>query len=95
MTIEVLDPTHEGDSREFKIASGLKDLKGSRIGPYLFQMVKEGPILFFNALEELLKSKYEVKEVIRVVKKNYSAPAEEEIMTEVKKWDAVIAGVGD
>ena len=32
MTIEVLDPTHEGDSREFKIASGLKDLKGSRIG---------------------------------------------------------------
>ena len=58
-------------------------------------MVKEGPYPFFNAIEELLKSKYEVKEVIRVVKKNYSAPAEEEIMTEVKKWDAVIAGVGD
>ena len=93
MTIEVLDPTHEGDSREFKIASGLKDLKGSRIG--LISNGKRGTSPFFNALEELLKSKYEVKEVIRVVKKNYSAPAEEEIMTEVKKWDAVIAGVGD
>lgn len=93
MTIEVLDPTHEGDSREFKIASGLKDLKGSRIG--IISNGKRGTYSFFNALEELLKSKYEVKEVIRVVKKNYSAPAEEEIMTEVKKWDAVIAGVGD
>ena len=93
MTIEVLDPTHEGDSREFKIASGLKDLKGSRIG--LISNGKRGTLPFFNALEELLKSKYEVKEVIRVIKKNYSAPAEEEIMTEVKKWDAVIAGVGD
>ncbi len=93
MTIEVLDPTHEGDSREFKIASGLKDLKGSRIG--LISNGKRGTLPFFNALEELLKSKYEVREVIRVVKKNYSAPAEEEIMTEVKKWDAVIAGVGD
>ena len=93
MTIEVLDPTHEGDSREFKIASGLKDLKGSRIG--LISNGKRRTLPFFNALEELLKSKYEVREVIRVVKKNYSAPAEEEIMTEVKKWDAVIAGVGD
>ena len=93
MTIEVLDPTHEGDSREFKIASGLKDLKGLRIG--LISNGKRGTLPFFNALEELLKSKYEVREVIRLVKKNYSAPAEEEIMTEVKKWDAVIAGVGD
>ena len=93
MTIEVLDPTHEGDSREFKIASGLKDLKGSRIG--IISNGKRGTYPFFNTFEELLKSKYEVKEVIRVVKKNYSAPAEEEIMTEVKKWDAVIAGVGD
>lgn len=93
MTIEVLDPTHEGDSREFKIASGLKDLKGSRIG--IISNGKRGTYPFFNALEELLKSKYKVNKVIRVVKKNYSAPAEEKIMTEVKKWDAVIAGVGD
>ena len=93
MTIEVLDPTHEGDSREFKIASRLKELKGAKVG--LISNGKRGTYPFFNALEELLKTKYEVGDVIRVVKKNYSAPAEEEIMTEVKKWDAVIAGVGD
>ena len=93
MTIEVLDPTHEGDSREFKIASGLKELKGAKVG--LISNGKRGTYPFFNALEELLKTKYEVGDVIRVVKKNYSAPAEEEIMTEVIKWDAVIAGIGD
>ena len=93
MTIEVLDPTHEGDSREFNTASRLKELKGAKVG--LISNGKRGTYPFFNALEELLKTKYEVGDVIRVVKKNYSAPAEEEIMTEVKKWDAVIAGVGD
>ena len=93
MTIEVLDPTHEGDSRQFKIASGLKELKGAKVG--LISNGKRGTYPFFNALEELLKTKYEVGDVIRVVKKNYSAPAEEEIMTEVIKWDAVIAGIGD
>ncbi len=51
--------------------------------------------IFFNALEELLIKNHGVKKVIRVVKKNYSAPAESEILTEVKKWDAVVAGVGD
>ena len=93
MTIEVLDPSHEGDSRELNIASRLKELKGAKVG--LISNGKRGTYPFFNALEELLKTKYEVGDVIRVVKKNYSAPAEEEIMTEVKKWDAVIAGVGD
>ena len=46
-------------------------------------------------MEDLLKKKYKVGKVIRVVKKNYSAPAEEKIMKEVKNWDATIAGVGD
>ena len=50
---------------------------------------------FFNALESLLKNEYDVGEVVRVVKKNYSAPAAKEIMNQVTKWDAVVTGVGD
>ena len=46
-------------------------------------------------MEDLLIKKHQAGEVIRVIKKNYSTPAEEEIMKEVKKWDAAIAGVGD
>ena len=93
MTIEVLDPTYEGDTSSFKYAAGLENLKGAKIG--IISNGKKGTFQFFNALENLLTKKYKVGEVIRVVKKNYSAPAEEEIMKEVNKWDAAIAGVGD
>ena len=50
---------------------------------------------FFNVLGSLLKNEYDVGEVVRVVKKNYSAPAATEIMNQVTKWDAVVTGVGD
>ena len=93
MTIEVLDPTFEGDASSFKYAAGLENLKGATIG--IISNGKKGTFHFFNALEELMTKKYKSGEVIRVVKKNYSAPAEEEIMKEGKKWDAAIAGVGD
>ena len=32
MTIEVLDPTYEGDTSSFKYAAGLKNLKGATVG---------------------------------------------------------------
>ena len=93
MTITILDPTHEEDSKVFQMASGLKNLKGARIG--FISNGKKGTHPFFNALKSLLKNEYEVGEVLRVVKKNYSAPAATEIMNQVTKWDAVVTGVGD
>ena len=93
MSIQVLNPTHEGDFKSFKAAEGLKSLKGAKVG--IISNGKKGTFHFFNALEELLIKNHGVKKVIRVVKKNYSAPAESEIFTEVIKWDAVDAGVGD
>ena len=93
MTIEVLDPTYDGDTSSFKYAEGLDNLKGAKVG--IISNGKKGTFHFFNALEDLLTKKYKSGEVLRAVKKNYSAPAEEEIMMEVKKWDAAIAGVGD
>ena len=93
MTITILDPTHEEDSKVFQMASGLKILKGARIG--FISNGKKGTYPFFNDKESLLKNEYEVGEVVRVVKKNYSAPATTEIMNQVTKWDAVVIGVGD
>ena len=93
MTIEVLDPTFEGDTSSFKYAAGLKNLKGATVG--IISNGKKGTFHFFNALEDLLTKKYKAGKVIQVVKKNYSAPAEGEIMKKVNKWDAAIAGVGD
>ena len=67
MTITILDPTHEEDSKVFQMASGLKNLKGARIG--FISNGKKGTYPFFNVLESLLKNEYEVGEVVRVVKK--------------------------
>ena len=75
------------------MASGLKNFQGARIG--FISNGKKGTYPFFNALESLLKNEYEVGEVVRVVKKNYSAPVATVIMNQVPKWDAVVTGVGD
>ena len=91
--IEVLDPTYEDDASSFRYAPGLVSLNSATVG--IISNGKKGTYHFFNAMEDLLKNKYKVDKVIRVVKKNYSAPAEEKIMKEVKNWDATIAGVGD
>ena len=93
MMIKVLDPTYEDDVSSFRYAPGLENLKNATVG--IISNGKKGTFHFFNTMENLLKKKYKVGKVIRVVKKNYSAPAEEKIMKEVKKWDATIAGVGD
>ena len=93
MMIEVLDPTYEDDASYFRYAPGLENLNNATVG--IISNGKKGTYHFFNAMENLLKKKYKVGKVIRVVKKNYSAPAEEKIMKEVKNWDATIAGVGD
>jgi hypothetical protein len=79
--------------KSFKWHQVLKNFKGARIG--FISNGKKGTYSFFNALESLLKNEYEVEEVVRVVKKNYSAPAATEIMNQVTKWDAVVTGVGD
>ena len=91
--IEVLDPTYENDASSFRYAPGLVSLNSATVG--IISNGKKGTYHFFNAMENMLKKKYKVGKVIRVIKKNYSAPAEEKIMKEVKKWDATIAGVGD
>ena len=56
MTITILDPTHEEDSKVFQMASGLKNFKGARIG--FISNGKKGTYPFFNALEILLKNEY-------------------------------------
>ncbi len=93
MTMEILDPTHEGESPDFAPASRLKSLDGTTIG--VISNGKKGTKPFFDALERELIEKYGVATVVRRTKSNYSAPADAEIMEEAKQWHALVAGVGD
>ena len=91
--MEILDPTHEGDSPDFVPAARLRSLEGATIG--VISNGKKSTKPFFDALERELVEKHGVATVVRRTKSNYSAPADAEIMDEAKKWDALVAGVGD
>ena len=93
MSIEVLDPTHEGQSRDFVLARRLQTLKDKTIG--IISNGKKGTKPFFNAIEKELMENYGVAKVIHRTKSNYSAPADAEILEEAAQWDALVAGVGD
>ena len=56
---------------------------------------KEGTECFFASLHELLCNQFSVAEVVLRTKSNYSAPAEQTLIDEVKNWHAVVTGVGD
>ena len=91
--MEILDPTHEGQSPDFAPASRLKSLDGATIG--VISNGKKGTKPFFDALERELVENYGVATVVRRTKPNYSAPADAEFMEEAKQWHALVAGVGD
>lgn len=93
MSIEVLDPTHESNPAGFAAAPRLARLRGAKLG--IISNGKQGTEPFFDALERELRDTHGVAEVRRLVKANYSAPAEAAIWQSAVGLDAVITGIGD
>ena len=93
MSITILDPTHELHIEPSTLAPRLESLEGTVIG--VISNGKEGTVGFFDHVSRRLRERHGVAEVVRRVKSNYSAPAEDELMREALGWSAVLAGVGD
>jgi len=93
MTIEILDPTYGDGAAEFTEAARPADLAGLTVG--IVSNGKQGTRPLFDAIEAELRHRHAVGEVVRLTKQNYSAPAEVEVMDQAKKWQALVAGVGD
>jgi hypothetical protein len=93
MTLRVLDPTHETRPAGIKPAVRPSTLKGMTVG--IISNGKEGTKGYFAQLERLLREDLGVAEVVWRTKSNYSAPAEADIVDEIRKWQAVVTGVGD
>ena len=95
MTIEFLDPTHEGATalEGFSLAPSLASLAGTTIAIVSNGKKNTGP--FFDAVARDLKTRHGVAEIVTVVKSNYSAPVEADRLRESEKWQALISGVGD
>ena len=93
MTIRVFDPTHERKPAGGEPAARPVSLKGKTVG--FISNGKEGTKGYFAHLERLLRAELGVADIVWRTKSNYSAPADRAIVDEIKKWQAVVAGVGD
>lgn len=93
MTLRVLDPTHEMQPAGVEPAVRPFTLEGGTVG--IISNGKEGTQGYFARLERLLHEQMGVAEVVWRIKSNYSAPADADIVDEIRKWQAAITGVGD
>ncbi len=93
MTLRVLDPSHERTSARFEAAPRLKSLEGKTIG--FISNGKEGTKGYFAHLERMLREEFKVGAVEWRTKANFSAPAAPVIVDDIKRWQAVVTGVGD
>jgi hypothetical protein len=93
MVLHVLDPTNESAPPLGRLAPRAASLAGKTVG--IISNGKEGTDGFFAHLDRLLRERFGVAEVVRRVKSNYSAPADPDIVDELRRWQAVVTGVGD
>jgi hypothetical protein len=93
MPLKVLDPTTETTPPLGRIAPRMVSLAGKTVG--FISNGKEGTAGFFAHLDRMLRQEFGVAEVIRRVKSNYSAPADLDIIDELRRWQAVVTGIGD
>lgn len=93
MTLRVLDPTNETSPAVGQLAPRPTALRGTTVG--FISNGKEGTKRYFAALERLLRAEFGVADVAWRTKSNYSAPADAAIIDEIKRWQAVVTGVGD
>ena len=93
MVLQVLDPTNETAPPLGQPAPRLPSLAGATVG--FISNGKEGTAGFFNHLDRILRERFGVADVVRRVKSNYSAPADADIVDELRRWQAVVTGVGD
>jgi hypothetical protein len=93
MILRVFDPTHEIKTTGSRPAERPSSLRGKTVG--FISNGKEGTKGYFAQLERMLRAEFGVADVVWRTKSNYSAPADAHIVDEIKKWHAVVTGVGD
>jgi hypothetical protein len=91
--MRVLDPTNEMKAAGIAAAPRLPSLAGTTVG--FISNGKEGTKGYFTHLERMLRDELGVAHVAWRTKSNYSAPADQHIVDEIARWQAVVTGVGD
>ena len=92
---EVLfDPTDKVERAQKAFAPRLDTLAGATVG--LLDISKAKGAFFLDRVEEILRDKYGVQEVLRRMKPTVARPAPEPIRAElIEKCDAIIEALSD
>lgn len=93
MPLEVLDPTYGEQASSFAAARRLAAIDGATIA--IVSNGKKNTAPFFDAVEHELRTVYGAAEVVRLIKSNYSAPADVELLSDAARWHGLISGIGD
>ena len=93
MVFRILDPTNENAAAIGQLAPRPASLQGKTVG--FISNGKEGTKAYFAHVERMLRAELGVADVVWRTKSNYSAPADQHIIEEIKNWHAVVTGVGD
>jgi len=91
--MKVLDPRQFAEGEPVTMAPAVAKLDGAVVG--LLDNAKIGTAKFYDYVEEILKSRHGVREVVRRRKADSSRPAPEAIIGELSAADAVVSGIGD
>jgi hypothetical protein len=93
MAIIVLDPTVANAQTGVQLAPALRSLAGRRIG--LLDNGKVNVDRFLDHVEDIVRTRHGVADVVRRRKPNMSAPAPDAVLAELAACDAVVSAVGD
>ena len=95
MPITLVNPLDETPRVLSKPAPRLANLTGTTIG--LLDISKSGGSIFLDHLENLLKKRFGVARVIRVMKPTFTRPAPDAVIEKLvdAKCDAVIEALAD
>jgi hypothetical protein len=93
MALRVLDPRQLAEGEPARMAPALPTLAGTVIG--LLDNGKTGTAVLYRHLEEILRSRFHVREIIHRRKPDMSRPVPPELLGELSAADAIVSGVGD
>jgi hypothetical protein len=93
MGLRVLDPRFDDDSEPARMAPPLATLEGAIVG--LLDNGKIGVAPFYDHVEEILRARFAVREVLRRRKPDMSRPVPPDLLAELGAAGAIVSGIGD
>ena len=93
MAVTLVHPGNESKPESAPPPRRLDTLQGKKIG--LLDISKPGGSLFLDRLEELLRTRYGVADVVRAKKPTYTKNAPQDVIEQLRGVDAVVEGLAD